>query len=98
MLIGFAGADGFFRMAPKKKTPRRLPASSPVTASPFGGPTSGAAAAYGLTRSPFAQRGLPPPGYSGYGAGFDPELMRLLNGVHEATRALDDYLRFRGYI
>ena len=65
---------------------------------PFGGPTSGAAAAYGLTRSPFAQRGLPPPGYSGYGAGFDPELMRLLNGVHEATRALDDYLRFRGYI
>lgn len=31
-------------------------------------------------------------------ADFDPQLVRLLNGVHEATRALDKYLRSRRYV
>ena len=62
----------------------------------------GMAAPYGPTMSPYMQRGLSAPGYrepfGGYGAGFDPELARLLTGVHEATRALNDYLRFRGFV
>jgi len=69
---------------------------------PFGGPMLGVAAPYGPTMSPYMQRGLPAPGYrepfGGYGAGFDPELARLLAGVHEATRALGDYLHYRGYV
>lgn len=31
-------------------------------------------------------------------AGFDPKLARLLNGVNEATRALDEYLGSRRYV
>ncbi|CRG92939.1 hypothetical protein PISL3812_10028 [Talaromyces islandicus] len=76
---------------------------------PFGGPMLGVAAPYGPTMSPYMQRGLSAPGYrepfGGYGAAFDPELARLLAGVHEshralheAQRALDDYLRFRGFV